>query len=413
MDNPPIVFIHIAKTAGTSLRGLLRTRVAGSAVLEIPQGTRRRSRLFAHVDDFELVVGHINYAVTELFHRPPAVITFLREPIDRAMSAYYFVRQMDDSNIPPTLTRSQRRARVDLIRQMKALSLREFIHAHPASARTHLGNIQTANLGSQNFRRKRRRPVGIDDLERAKENLQRCVSFGLTERVDESMALICESLGWAPFDGFPHSNSTRNRPSTDDLDGATLDELRELTALDAELYRFASELFERRWQALLASRPTTAAAAVGARDAHTFCFDRRIPGSGWYGSERMGDAWFSWTGPDTESSIDLQPPPCDHLLLRVSVAHALHPDALHETQLFVNGAALTTVVRSEGNIHHLEAAVPTAAVQTPGDVARITIRTPFVLKPCDVDPDNGDTRALGLAVTSVALLPASRLETVR
>ncbi|MEQ1700521.1 MAG: sulfotransferase family 2 domain-containing protein [Ilumatobacteraceae bacterium] len=407
MDNPPILFIHIAKTAGTSLKTLLATRIAPSATLEIPEQTTLRSKLVRHVDDYELVVGHVDHRMTQAFRRPPAVITFLREPIDRALSAYYFLRQSEGANIPTTYTRAQRRARVTAAQQVRELSIREFLHRHPQTATSHMGSIQTAILGQQLDRRRRSRPLGADDLERAKQRLEQCVAFGLTERVDESMTLICHSLGWAPFDGFPHANPTLDRGAVADLDVDTLDELRELTALDGELYRFATELFEQRWQALSASRPAAAVSVPDAQGASTFRFDRRIPGTGWHGSERMNDAWCSWTGPGNDATIELPPPPGDRVLLRVSVGHLLHPDAVHRTQLLINDVLLETSVRHDGELQHLEADVPADALRRRGDLARITIRTPIVLRPCDVDPNNADSRLLGLAVASVSLVAAA------
>lgn len=408
MSHSPLLFIHIAKTAGSSLKALLATRIAPSATLEIPERIEHDSPLLAQLDDFELIVGHVGYGITGAFRRPPSVITFLREPIDRALSAYYFLRQTDDSNIPLDFTETQRRQRQELGEHVRGLPLREFLHSHRRTATAHMGDIQTAILSSQSVAGGEPRALGPADLSLAKENLAKCVSFGLTERVDASMTLICEALGWAPFVGFPHANPTLDRTAVSQLDTATLDDLRELTQLDTELYRFATELFEQRWQEWSTRQPTAGASAMEAGpDAESsFCFDRRIPGIGWHGSERFGDSWISWTGPGTVSSIDLAPPHCDEVMLRVSVTHALHPDALHLTQFLVNDEPVAARVRREGDVHHLEAEVPLAVLQRRDDVARITIRTPFVLRPCDVDPSNADSRQLGIAVTRVSLAPA-------
>lgn len=408
MSDSPILFLHIAKTGGSSLKALLGTRIAPSATLELPERIEHGSTLLAQLDDFQLVVGHVGHGITRAFQRPPSVITFLREPIDRALSAYYFLRQTDESNMPLDFSETQRRERSVLGERVRALPLREFLHSHRKIATAHMGNIQTATLGSESVAGGDPGTLGRTDLSRAKDNLAKCVAFGLTERVDASTTLICAALDWPPFAGFPHVNPTLDRTAVSQLDAATLDDLRELTELDAELHRFATELFEERWQQWSAGQPSAEAAVVEPRaDAEsTFDFDRRIPGTGWHGSERFGDSWISWTGPGTVSTIDLALPTSDDVMLRVTVTHALDPDALHLTQLLVNDVALAVAVRPEATVHHLEAALPLAVLQRRDDVARITIRTPFVLRPCDVDPTNADSRQLGIAVTSVALVPA-------
>ncbi|MDP2293402.1 MAG: sulfotransferase family 2 domain-containing protein [Actinomycetota bacterium] len=408
MSHSPLLFIHIAKTGGSSLKALLGTRIAPSATLELPERIEHGSPLLDQLDDFELVVGHVSYDITRAFRRPPSVITFLREPIDRALSAYYFLRQTDDSNIPLDFSPAQRSRRQALGEHVRELPLREFLRSHRDLAAGHMGNVQTAILGAQSVSGGTRGTVGRADLSRAKENLTKCVAFGVTERVDASMTLICEALGWPSFTGFPHVNPTLDRTAVSQLDPATLDDLREFTELDAELYRFATELFEQRWQQWSADHPAAGAAGVEPpTDAETsFRFDRRIPGTGWHGSERFGDSWISWTGPGTVSTIDLDLPSSDHVMLRVTVTHTLDPEALHLTQLLVNDIAVAVAVRAEATVHHLEAAVPLAVLQRRDDVARITIRTPFVLRPCDVDPNNADSRRLGIAATNVALLPA-------
>lgn len=388
---------------------MLATRIAPSATLQIPEHTRLGSKELRHVDDYELVVGHVGFRTTAAFRRPPSVITFLREPIDRALSAYYFLRQTEDTNIAATYTRSQRRRRVHTAQFVNELSLSEFIRLRPDTARSHMGSVQTAILSQQSDRRRhRRRTLGVDDLERAQQRLAECAAFGLTERVDESMALICHSLGWAPFDGFPHANPTSDRAAVADLDAATLDDLRELTQLDGELYRFAAELFEQRWQTLSAGRPPATASASASDDAvSAFHFDRRIPGTGWHGSERLGDTWCSWTGPGSDATLELPAPRGDEVVLRVGVGHVLHRDALPRVQLLVNDTPLPTTSCTDGGTIHLEARVPADVLHRRGTHARITIHAPLLLRPCDIDQRNADARLLGIAVTNVTLVAAA------
>jgi hypothetical protein len=92
---PPVFFLHIPKTAGTSVRAILQNRFAQSECLFNVQMAR------FHAEDpnrYRLVSGHVGIEYADRFDRPPIVITFLRDPIERAVSAYYFQRTRDDAH---------------------------------------------------------------------------------------------------------------------------------------------------------------------------------------------------------------------------------------------------------------------------------------------------------------------------
>ena len=43
----------------------------------------------------KIVTGHFKYGLHNFFRRKPRYITFLREPLDRAVSHYYFIKDCD------------------------------------------------------------------------------------------------------------------------------------------------------------------------------------------------------------------------------------------------------------------------------------------------------------------------------
>jgi hypothetical protein len=91
------------------------------------------------------------------------------------------------------------------------------------------------------------------DLEHAKLNLRRCTSFGLTERLKESLEILCSTLLWKPFAEVPHVNQGSGDVPVAELDPHTLSALIELTRLDAELYRLAVADFEQSCRTLSAA----------------------------------------------------------------------------------------------------------------------------------------------------------------
>src|SRR5215831_12159156 len=92
-----LVFLHIPKAGGTTMSRILERQycLAGSywtewnrpslqAFMELPQQHRAKIRL---------VYGHLGFGVHEFLPRPARYLTLLRDPIERAISHYYFIRR--------------------------------------------------------------------------------------------------------------------------------------------------------------------------------------------------------------------------------------------------------------------------------------------------------------------------------
>jgi|SRR5581483_9393592 len=98
----PLLFSHIPKTAGTSLKNLLLCSVpdtllvyGGELALGAPdiafiQRFRERPRP-------PLVMGHFSYGVHRLLGILPRYVSVLRHPIDRVVSLYRHQRRVPDS----------------------------------------------------------------------------------------------------------------------------------------------------------------------------------------------------------------------------------------------------------------------------------------------------------------------------
>src|SRR5688572_10793729 len=98
---PRIVFIHIPKTAGTTLRNILRSNATYSAKLgnvfkgkggrhEEPDYEEKVARMRSDVR-VRFFYGHTPFAVAAYMppEWEPNFITFLRDPVERAISHYY------------------------------------------------------------------------------------------------------------------------------------------------------------------------------------------------------------------------------------------------------------------------------------------------------------------------------------
>lgn len=227
-----IVFTHVPKTSGTSFRKcLIEPNVPDERIyryhgLRPLARERRPGRAF--------VYGHIPYGIHHLLGREARYVTFLRDPIDRAVSYYYFVKDSDPAiYVHPARADAEAHTLVDFYR------LRRY------------QNWQARFIaGLTHHYLYRRLPAGALDrlvLRGAVANLlgrYRC--FGLQERFDESLDLFQERLALPRRRSVAPQKKTGTRPRLGAIDASTRAALRDSNRLDCELYEIARERFEEQ-----------------------------------------------------------------------------------------------------------------------------------------------------------------------
>ena len=226
-----IIFLHIPKTAGKSLRNVLIKQYWGNKMFYFyPNPTSEELEALRHLTDekdVKVVLGHYRYGVHEYLRRPYTYLTFIRNPIDQVISHYYH------------LVRSDKEVHQRIIEKNR--SLRSFADFEWAK------NLQTAFItGTQDVREIEKDPEGALTL--AKKRLSEDIyQFGVTEKFDESLLLFREKLGWKNL-VYQRFNVAKNRPENHQLNDEDLQKIRKNNQLDLRLYEFGRALFDQRIQ---------------------------------------------------------------------------------------------------------------------------------------------------------------------
>ncbi|PEN12821.1 hypothetical protein CRI94_12510 [Longibacter salinarum] len=245
------IFTHIPKTAGTSFfRRVFHPNVEPNEILSQTSLLSFRRSLRP---DHRVVTGHRAFGLHRLTRRPCRYVTMLRQPVDRAISAYHFILQCDPALCEHTLYDIARRNSISDFYSMPRFQ-----------------NEMTQMLAGMEYELMRRY-IGQPwfekrMLDRAKYNLEhRYIAFGIKEEFATSAAHVSRALGFPadpPADetGRRHKQ-TRARPTINGLSEQTRRTLIESHQLDMELYEFACELFQRRIQTqqTVAPSPTRSA----------------------------------------------------------------------------------------------------------------------------------------------------------
>ena len=220
-----IVFLHIPKTGGVTLRRALKWKYPSrllyeeslskplEALEQVPLSERANARVIS---------GHLHYGVHEWIPQECEYITVLREPVARVISSYHYILGDQGHWLHADLVQSD-------------APWEKFLQSEPT-----VDNHQTRMISGRGGGELARAPEPLDRdaLDEAKRNLERFLVAGLTERFDETFILLRRALRWKlPF--YLTANVTKSPKRASE---SIVERVRERNQLDLELYAFADRL---------------------------------------------------------------------------------------------------------------------------------------------------------------------------
>jgi len=160
----------------------------------------------------------------------------LREPVNRVISHYYYIRTRDHLVTYETANELDLEAYVRRPDEHDCSNIVTKILCGAFSEVNAYG-LFPGDYGS-----------GIPEeqwLGAAKKNLCECFLFGIVEQFDESLARFCRLFGW-PSEPYVSKRVNPYRPELCDISSSALMAIRKKNLLDIELYEYAVGLFEER-----------------------------------------------------------------------------------------------------------------------------------------------------------------------
>lgn len=293
-----IFFLHIPKTAGTSLRGFLEGLYPESrccktwftdSLLKSPPWELAESYFIA---------GH--YPASILDWLPPnefSKITFMREPLARSISHFNHLKTENDAFMHSVA---------------RDCDLDGFLNRNDGVFE--LANMQTRYLGALDIDSEyfvHREHISKEDADawtigpriekafrRALDFLEQCDVLGIVEYMQDSMLLLSSSLGLSSQAFMGYANRGKLIPPSISVE--TLDRLREINQFDIKLYDEAKRILAKRIATLTHEQIDNSYrkhfASISAIRSWHYTPAVAAFAYGWHGRERISEGgWARWS----------------------------------------------------------------------------------------------------------------------
>lgn len=172
----------------------------------------------------EVIRGHENFGIHKcLPHKKYTYMTMLRDPIERVISTFYYIRATKEC------------IEHDLFNQ---ITLYDYVTRKDLDYLT--CNLQTRYLSDSYS----------DNLESAKYNLKNFFNVvGIAERLNDTLFIIEKELSWK-VDNYKNINTLFTKQSLSEIDIEIINIIKEKNQNDIMLYNFASTLLDEKIQSL-------------------------------------------------------------------------------------------------------------------------------------------------------------------
>jgi len=249
-------FLHIPKTAGTSMISILDKQFPDEKILKLHEWQELLPLMPIDFTKYNFIRGHFGRSIFNLLPKKPICITLLRDPIKLMISSYKMVARQpkekelysvdDDVTLSDLITDPKRFpltnrqahhivANLDISSMTKEMSKEKLKEFFPH----HLREFYLPDLTDEQL------------LEKAKESiLHDFAFFGIVEKMEKSLFLMSYVFGFEPIRDTVRENiSPKNQNS--DLTSEANKKLIEMTKVDQKLYDYANELFDLRYSQMV------------------------------------------------------------------------------------------------------------------------------------------------------------------
>jgi hypothetical protein len=233
------IFVHIPKTAGTSFRKLL-TDIFGEDQVSLQfSGKRLTDDDAVMLDKFQVIAGHIGFADIEKYFPNRRLITILREPVDRCLSIYGFLREKKELPLIPMNEIKDGANPFEVSSLAKQLSPDDFFNANHPRLLQRISNRMVWQFGFHTNHDNRAKYSDGEILVAAKSNLKKCDFVGFFENLDSDAEHLLQKFNLNGNISLSKNNPTLAPIRKNQISAELHKKISALNTLDSELYQWA------------------------------------------------------------------------------------------------------------------------------------------------------------------------------
>lgn len=423
---PKLHFLHIPKTAGTSVTQFLQRQYDLEQIV-FETTWRELFKYQPRMPKLKLFRGHFGINLSKMIGPEFKVISFLREPISRVMSQYHHIRKTPTEG---------------LYKFASKMDLAEFMHHK--QGRKLCRNLQTRYIGKSfgvgqfwahpgilnippdRFLEDLASPLLLAE---AKQNLNGFFFVGLTEYYDISMLLLCHKLA-----ALPELDAVKRRERKRDakqMSAEVLKHLEEENRLDMELYHYGKALLVGELASEfnlpeIASMPVeTALDYVNERTSNLLeaCWSRyarrmeaerqenwgwdasmALQGTGWSDVHgRLGETPHRWSGPKPISTIDAPVNPQRDYEITIHILRFMTGRNQRQLEVYTSSGPISLKGRKMGSGWVGQGIANGQSTEDP--FLRLSFHVPETVSVAELGGDPNDTDKRGFALQAITLNP--------
>lgn len=228
-------FLHIPRTAGTTLNTILANNFSQDQVISLYTDVdfaTYRTIDAEHLRQIRLIQGHLllqRYDPPQMYSHDVVPFTFLRDPVERLVSEYVFLKTWKKSHMYKVINDNR-------------LTFADYVTCDLKHVAMKGKNFMTRVIAGESVDGEE---LSRKALAKAKHNLEHVFGFfGIQELFDESLVLLAKHLGLR--DCYYERRNVLNRGVLPDVDRADRELAARYNEADIELYAFAAGLFRER-----------------------------------------------------------------------------------------------------------------------------------------------------------------------